>query len=148
MIKKTIHYTDIMGEKSEMVTYFHMNKAEVLKWMVPDGNLTLDQVLNKFLEHKNVKEMMLTIEDLIRRSYGEKSVDGKSFVKSAERTEAFMQTEAYSTLFMELINDDDKATEFLNGIFPAELTEEVNKMITEHPEMVPDELKDHLSVNK
>lgn len=148
MIKKTITYTDLTGEKSEMTAYFHMNKAEVLKWLIPDGHLTLDQILLKFLEHKDVKELMNILEDLIRRSYGEKSMDGKSFVKSADKTEEFMQSEAYSELFISLLNNDEESAKFLNGVFPSELSGEVERTIKENPDIVPIELRGHLPKSK
>ncbi|MDO4845861.1 MAG: hypothetical protein Q3977_04525, partial [Oscillospiraceae bacterium] len=67
------------------------------------------------------KRIMETIKDLILRSYGEKSTDGKRFVKTAEMRDTFAQTEAYSDLFMELVTDAEKAAEFVNGIIPKDV---------------------------
>ena len=65
------------------------------------------------------KGLIDLFKDLILRSYGEKSADGRRFIKSKELSTAFSQTEAYSELFMELVTDAEKAAEFVNGITPA-----------------------------
>ena len=39
-----------------------------------------------------------------------------------------MSTEAYSTLFMELVTDTDAAVEFVNGVIPAGMAEEAAKL--------------------
>ena len=56
------------------------------------------------------------------KSYGEKSLDGKRFIKNKELTEAFIQTEAYSELFVELASNADEAVKFINGIMPKNMT--------------------------
>ena len=61
---------------------------------------------------------MEVFKDIVLRSYGQKSPDGKRFIKSVELTESFSQTEAYSNLFMELATDADAAAAFVNGIIP------------------------------
>jgi hypothetical protein len=67
-------------------------------------------------------------KDLILKAYGVKSPDGRKFIKSEELSLDFAQTEAYSQLFMELATDADKASEFVNGIVPADMA----KQIAEH----------------
>ena len=57
-------------------------------------------------------------KDIILRAYGEKSADGKRFIKNQELRDAFAQTEAYSDLFMELATDAEAAAKFINGIIP------------------------------
>ena len=51
---------------------------------------------------------LMIFKDLILKAYGEKSADGRRFIKSKELSEAFSQTEAYSILYMNLI---------VNGVF-------------------------------
>lgn len=64
--------------------------------------------------------------------YGEKSPDGKRFVKSEELSTAFSQTEAYSQLYMELATDADKAAEFINGVIPNK-----KPAASQHPAIAP-----------
>lgn len=112
----------------EVVTepfYFHLTEAEVFEWMAQNGDYTLDKVLHKIVKERNGKRIINFFKDLIMRSYGEKSLDGKQFIKNKELRDRFMQSEAYSVLFMELVNDADKGAEFFNGILPKALLEKI-----------------------
>lgn len=68
----------------------------------------------------NVKIMEI-FKKLIYDSYGVKSDDGRRFIKKKEVKDAFMETEAYSMLIMELISDPDKANKFILGIMPKDI---------------------------
>ena len=84
------------------------------------------------MNSKDMRQIIEVFKDLILRSYGEKSDDGKRFIKNKEITEAFTQTEAYSMLFMKLATDEKEASDFVNGILPAKFREAV-----EHAEIQP-----------
>ena len=101
MLKKTITYTDYEGVERTEDFYFNLNKAEVIKWLTTSGGYTIDKLLQRLVKEDNAKQVMVIFEDLIKMSYGEKSLDGKRFVKNDELWEAFSQTEAYSELFIE-----------------------------------------------
>ena len=119
MIKKTITYTDYNGVERTEDFYFNLTKAECTKMELgAEGGLS--EMIKKIVAAKDVPSIMTVFEDLISRSYGEKSPDGKRFIKSEDMTNAFKQTEAYSELFMELATDVDAATNFVNGIVPQE----------------------------
>ena len=62
--------------------------------------------------------MMTTFESIILAAYGEKSPDGKRFIKTPEIVAAFSQTEAYSDLFIELCTNAEAAVKFCNAIVP------------------------------
>ena len=118
MLIKNITYTDYDGNERNETFYFNLSKAELMELeMSIDGGWAerIQQIVNA----KDVPTLSKIFKDLILRSYGEKSPDGKRFVKSAALSEAFTQTEAYSELFMELITDPDSAAAFMNGILPA-----------------------------
>lgn len=117
MIKKTIEYTDYNGVERKEDFYFNLSKAEVTEMeLSTEGGLA--ERINKIVAAKDAPSIINIFKDLILRSYGEKSADGKRFVKSEEISRAFSQTEAYSILFMELATDESKAAEFVNGIVP------------------------------
>ena len=127
MLKKTIVYTDYDGNERTEDFYFNLTKAELLEMeMSTDGGM--QKRLNRIVNAQNTKQIIAIFKDIILRSYGEKSDDGKRFIKSRELTNAFEQTEAYSELFMELANTDEKASEFINGVIPKGLAEEVAAM--------------------
>lgn len=144
MLKKTITYEDYEGQERTEEHFFHLTKAELIKWLTTTGDYTLDRVLQRLAEERNGKRVMEIFEDLIKRSYGKKSLDGRRFEKSEEFTKEFMETEAYSILFMELVTDAEKAAEFVNGIIPNDLAGELAKIMKEHPEGIPAEIKDYM----
>lgn len=138
MLIKKIKYTDYNGVEREEEFYFNLSKAEVLKWLTTNGAYTIDSVLKKMIDTENVKDMIGEFEYLIQTSYGEKSLDGKTFDKSPEILRKFVNSEAYSVLFMELAGDAQKAAEFFNGIVPSDLAAEVDKIMKENPEALTD----------
>lgn len=145
MLKKTITYTDYDGTVRTEDHWFHLTKADVIKWLTTSGDYTLDKLLLKLSNERNGKEIIRIFEDLITSAYGEKSLDGRGFIKDPARTKAFQQTEAYSQLFCDIVLDGKKAAEFINGIIPKELADEVSKAIKDNPEGIPAELKDYVS---
>lgn len=120
MLKKTIAYTDYNGNERTENFYFNLSKAELMEMELGiSGGYT--EMLTSIIEAQDVPTLIKIWKDLILKAYGEKTADGKRFVKSKEMAEAFSQTEAYSNLFMELSTNTDAAIEFAKGIMPAEL---------------------------
>jgi hypothetical protein len=117
MLKKTIEYVDFDGKQRKEDFYFNLTKAEVTEMeLSAEGGLS--NALNRIVAAQDSKRIVETFKDLVLRSYGEKSPDGKRFIKNQELRDAFSQTEAYSELFMELATDAEKAAAFINGIVP------------------------------
>lgn len=115
MIKKTITYTDYNGETRTDEFFFNLNKAELIELeMSETGGYT--EMIRRIVSAQDMPTIIKVIKELISKSYGEKSPDGKRFIKSQELSNAFMQTEAYTELFMEIAQDADKAAEFFNGV--------------------------------
>lgn len=126
MLKKRITYTDYNGNKREEDFYFNLTKAEIMEMeMSTSGGLT--EMIQRIIETQDAPSIIKVFKDIIMKAYGEKSPDGKRFVKSQELSEAFSQTEAYSELFMELASDSDAASKFVNGIIPADMAQAVEK---------------------
>ena len=118
MLKKTITYTDYNGVDRTEDFYFNLSKAEIMEMeMGTSGGLS--EMINKIVAAQDAPAIIKVFKDLILKAYGEKSPDGKRFIKSDEIATAFSQTDAYSQLFMELATDTDAAAAFVNGIVPA-----------------------------
>jgi hypothetical protein len=118
MIKQTMTYIDFDGNERTEDFYFNLTKAEVTEMeLSAEGGLA--KTLKKIVDAKDSKRIVETFKDLIFRAYGEKSPDGRRFIKSKELSEAFSQTEAYSQLFMDLATNAEKAAAFVNGIVPS-----------------------------
>ena len=127
MLKKTMTYTDYDGVERTQDFYFNLSKAEILEMQLSsDGGY--DKLLERIVKAKDTKSLIAIFKDLILRSYGIKSDDGKRFMKSPEISAEFEQTPAYSDLFMQLATDTDAAPAFVTGIIPGDLQSEVEKL--------------------
>ena len=118
MLKKTITYVDYNGAERTEDFYFNLSKAEVMEMeMSTSGGLA--EMIKKIVAAQDAPAIIKIFKDLILKAYGEKSPDGKRFIKSEEIATSFSQTEAYSQLCMELATNADEAAKFVNGIIPA-----------------------------
>lgn len=126
MLKKTITYTDYNGVVRTEDFLFNLTKTELMKWdlKTPGG---LAARLERISQKVDVPSLTAFIEDLIDKSYGIKSEDGVRFIKDENLSKMFTQTEAYDQLFVDLLSDEKKTAEFINGIIPKELADQVKK---------------------
>lgn len=141
MFCKKIKYEDYNGNEREEEFYFNLNKAEITRMLLTDSDATLDQLFEYFQQTRNGKEMLKMVEDLIQGSYGVKSADGKSFLKTPELVQAFVQSEAYSELLMEFMTNPESTAEFFIGIVPKDIKDVLAKFYKNHPDMNPDDVK-------
>lgn len=126
MLKKTITYTDYNGIERTEDHYFNLSKAEIMELELGTAGGFVEMI-EKIVAANDAPSIIKVFKDLILKAYGEKSADGKRFVKSEEISRAFSQTEAYSQLFMELATDSDAAAQFVNGIVPSDLSQKLEK---------------------
>lgn len=117
MIKKTVKYNDYNGIERTEDHHFHLNEAEVME-LEMSINGGLSTMIDRVIAAQDGATIMKVFKDIILRAYGVKSDDGRRFIKNQEVRDSFVQTEAYSIIFMELVTDAKKAAEFVNGIIP------------------------------
>lgn len=118
MLKKTFTYTDYNGVERTEDHYFNLSKAELMEMeLSTTGGLA--EMINKIVAAQDAPSIVKMFKELVLKAYGQKSDDGRRFIKSKELSDSFAQTEAYSQLFMELATDADAAAAFVNGIVPA-----------------------------
>ena len=127
MIKKTITYTDYDGNERKEDFYFNLSKPELIEMQTSEAG-GLEKKIEKISQEQDVAKIIELMKDIIKKSYGIKSDDGKRFIKNDGILADFMQSEAYSELFMELATDANAASEFINGILPKGLVEEAKKI--------------------
>lgn len=117
MLKKTVTYTDYNGVERTEDFYFNLTKAELAEMeLAKEGGF--NNYLKRVVNSKSTPELIAVFKDLLLKSYGVKSDDGKRFIKSKELSEEFSQTEAYSEIFMALATDEKAAAAFVNGVVP------------------------------
>ena len=123
MIAKTVKYTDFNGVEREEKFFFNLTKAELTEMELSTSG-GLAESIKQIVAAQDTPQIIKIFKDLLLKSYGEKTLDGKRFRKVDDAgvplSIAFSETEAYSNLFMELATDDVAAAEFVNGIMPAD----------------------------
>jgi hypothetical protein len=127
VLKKTITYEDFNGETVSEDFFFHLSKAELVELEVSHQG-GLSAALQRIVAAEDGKGIIAEFKNIILSAYGKKSEDGKRFVKNQQLREEFESSEAYSSLFIELVTDTDAAIEFINGVIPSGMAEEVAKV--------------------
>lgn len=117
MLKETITYVDYNGTERTEDHYFHLTEAELMEMeMSTTGGLA--EMIQRIVAEQDSPAIIKIFKELILKAYGQKSLDGRRFIKNDTLKEEFSQTEAYSILFMKLATDADAAARFVNGIMP------------------------------
>jgi hypothetical protein len=128
MFKKKLSYTNYNGEKVTKEYYFNLSRAEILRMQFTTVG-GFQAYVQQIVDAQDIAELYKLFEKLVQESYGVKTPDGEEFDKfEADRVtprwKRFSQTEAYSELMMELVNDTDAAVAFIKGIIPSAPTTE------------------------
>ena len=115
MIKKTIDYVDFNDADQTEEAYFNLTEAEITRIEVQfDGGMAA--FIETFDAEERPEDILRLFEIIIQGAYGKKSKDGQRFVKTDESTKAFIDSAAYSALFVHLIRNGDEAEAFFNGV--------------------------------
>ena len=129
MLKKTVTYTDYNDNERTEDFYFHLSKAELMEMeMGTEGGFA--EMIKRVVASQDAPAIIKIFKDLVLKAYGQKSPDGKRFIKNDSLREEFSQTEAYSEIFMELATDSDAAAAFINGIMPAEVAKQAQAQLS------------------
>jgi hypothetical protein len=118
MITEKITYVDFNGEEQTETAYFNLTESELMRFdaSIPGG---LKKKIEKAEKEKDPYVIMSLFEDIILRSYGFKSEDGRRFEKANGRyAEEFAETAAYQALIMKFIKNPELATNFITGLAP------------------------------
>lgn len=133
MLRKTIKYTDYNGVERTEDFYFHLTKAELMELELGTTG-GLGSMIKQIVATDDRPTLIKIFKDIILKAYGEKSLDGKRFMKESDTgvklATAFSQTEAYSILFTELATDADAASNFIKGIIPSDMEIPDNALTT------------------
>lgn len=137
MLKKTIKYVDFDGNERSDECYFNLSKSELTE-MEMSENGGFDKYLEKIVETKDTKKIYQMFKEIVLMAYGEKSYDGKHFIKKKtvdgqviRLRDEFEQTGAFDELMMELLSDEKASADFINNVVPKELAENMAKQIAE-----------------
>lgn len=127
MRKETITYVDYNGTERTEDHYFNLTEAELMdKQFGTVGGF--DALVQKIIDTKDQPGLIKIFKEFIREAYGVKSVDGRRFMKSPEILAEFVETPAYSKLYMKLATDADAAAKFINGCVPADIAKQAAEL--------------------
>lgn len=144
MITRTVTYTDYDGNQRKEKIYFHLSEFEAteIALEMPDGVVEevtegdVTTTATHLVEKLGPKGVIDFIKKIVLKSYGVKTTDGRRFEKSEKLSKEFSETPMFSALMIELMRDDNAASEFINGVIPPELAKEAFKkapeLIAEH----------------
>ena len=132
MYKKTVTYEDYNGVERTEDFFFNLTKAELTEMQVSVAG-GYAAMIDNIAKAKDTAAMINIFKELIIKSYGIKSDDGRRFIKRPELTQEFMDTPAFSATYMDLVTDDKAAAEFINKVIPKSLAAEVEKLKNENP---------------
>ena len=124
MLKKTITYMDYNDQERTETFYFHLSEAEIAEMELSTKG-GLQETLKRIIDSKDIQELSKLFKNLILKSYGVKSPDGRTFIKNEEVLNDFIQTPAYSDLYMELATNADAAINFILGLLPKKLVDNI-----------------------
>lgn len=130
MFKKKITYVDYDGNERTEELLFNLTKAELVEMELSESG-GMEKMLKRIIAEQDTKEIVKIIKDIILKSYGKKSDDGRRFIKNEELSKEFSQTEAYSVLFLELLQDEKEAAKFINGLVDGLPAVDLTKETTE-----------------
>lgn len=126
MLKKTMTFVDFDGNERTETFYFNLSKAELIRLEMGETG-GLQKFLDKIVSEVDNSKIYNMFEKIVIMSYGEKSLDGKRFMKTDEIRQAFMDTNAYSDLIVELVSNAEAAANFINAVIPHDLAEQAAK---------------------
>ena len=139
MLKRTIQFTDFDGNEQVEVHYFNLMKTELIEMEVEHGE-GLEGMIRRIIETNDKKAIIAEFKKIILVAYGQKSADGKRFIKSPEISTEFSQSPAFDALFMELATDDKAAADFITKVVPAGMSNvDQDKPILPPPSLTPAE---------
>lgn len=131
MLRKTIKFKNLDEQDVEETFYFALSKVELAKLDAKYENVGgLSGALKHCIETRSGKRLMDLFEDLIGESYGKRHEDGKQFEKSETILKSFLQTDAYTVLFEELVTEAGAAINFIRGVVPSGMVHLVDQAAT------------------
>lgn len=117
MLKRTVTYTDYNGVERTEDFYFNLTRSELMEMhLTTEGGM--DEKINSIIKAKSQRELEKLFKEILLKSYGKKSPDGRLFMKNDEIRAEFEASPVYDELYMKLFTDENAAADFVNGVIP------------------------------
>ena len=137
MLKKTVTYVDFDDNERTETCYFNLTQTELIDMAMNLPGGVADTLGNdpskvdpeaagiELLNKLGGQGIINFIKEIVLKSYGIKSEDGRRFIKDEQITKEFSQTLAYDAIIMEFMTNDVAAADFINKIIPASVVEKM-----------------------
>ena len=125
-------YTDFDGNEREEDFLFNLKEDEVTHMQFGTSG-GLAAAIKKIIATQDTPRLIAIFEEILDKSYGEKTPDGRGFHKDPALTQSFKETEAYSQIYMRLATNADAAQEFINNVIPKSMQEKAKQMQQNNP---------------
>lgn len=136
MLAEKIQYTDYDGNERNETFYFNLTEAEIALWNL-ERTGGMKKHLERIMETQDQVEIAKNFRKIIHMAYGEKSEDGRRFMKKdsegRDLADAFEETEAYSKLIIHILSDPEYASYFVNHIAPTGVQEAIKERTVNFP---------------
>lgn len=133
MIKKTIKYIDFNSREVVKDYYFHLTKVDMVEVSL-DG--TFEEKIRRAVATQDKLTIFEEFKRLIAKSVGMRTEDGSGFVRTEDFTNQFLSSPAFDELIMELFTSEDQGTEFIKGLLPPNMQEDIDKELKKRAETV------------
>jgi hypothetical protein len=133
MFKETFEFKDYFGVDRKEDHYFQLSEPEVMQLNFSSvGNLK--DTVEKITQEQDGGRIISLFEQIIQKAHGERSEDGRLFIKNKEALERFIYSPVYSMMYMKLATDADYAARFLREILPKDMKKEMpaNMSVVKH----------------
>lgn len=111
MFKHSVEYVDFNGSDRKEDLYFHLSLPEVTRLEAEIG-MGLEDYIKGLTTNQELNTLLAFLERMLLSSYGQKTSDGKSFIKSQVIREAFEYSQAYAEIFEQVLSNPDLARKF------------------------------------
>lgn len=130
MLERTFTYEGFDGKIYTDTWGFYLSKADLIE--INYGSwVGIDNLLKQLVQNKNGKEIVNIVKEVVLKSVGRPSVDGRRFIRNDETRQEFYETDGYSQLMSELLTEPNKVIDFLTAVIPKEMGEKLRQSIEE-----------------
>ena len=126
MYKTSVKYENFNGVEKERTLYFNLTNQELAE-MKFATNGDFEDIIDEVIKNKDYVKMLKVFEELIKKSYGEKSEDGEYFDKSEQVFNRFKYSNAYDAFMDKLMTKEDELQNFVFNVIPKSLSDEAKK---------------------
>lgn len=137
MLKRDITYKDFNDVEVTEPYYFNLTKSEIIE-LDSSYKGGMASIFGRIVETNDKEIQVREFKKFILAAYGQKSDDGKRFVKNDQLRDEFTQTAAYDALFMELATNDKAAADFILGVLPKDFSNDLaSELAIQVPPLAP-----------